>query len=343
MHMLAALLLAGGLGLPQGPRSLDRDAIQSAAHAVVRLDSAVTTRTARVGDPVRLRTASALIIGGVPVPVGSDVQGVVSRARRPGRIRGRAEIELTIVSITLDEGTQLPVTARSGLLEPLSGAASPPRAIPPPAPTLPIVAGMAAGYGVAGVVSRWSNSEDTVVNAGALAGLATGVLVGVLKRGDDLVLAPGTTIDILFENSAESAPRRRATIRGSSDQIAENLRRTTRFPPSSSSISSCVAPGGSVPSGRRLAACPCAISDSTNAASSSLFGVLAAPPLRAGGCAAGLRRLAMRPPPIVTRRGTGRAAASAGRRPTQSDASRAMAGDRAMTRPPRRRAQAARS
>ena len=57
---------------------------------------------------------------------------------------------------------------------------------------------MAAGYGTAALVSKVSHSSETIGRAGIIAGVTTGVLVGVLKRGDDLVLPRGAAVEITF-------------------------------------------------------------------------------------------------------------------------------------------------
>jgi type IV secretion system protein VirB10 len=170
-------------------------------HVVLRLENYVSTRTATVGDPVHLRTASPVISGGLSIPTGSYVRGVVTRAKRPGRVRGRGQLEIGIVSITLPDGAVLAVTASPLPMEPPRRTVPNPRTYSAPSPTLPILAGMVAGYGTAMLVSRGSNSEDTIARSGVVAGVATGVLVGVLKRGEDLVLRPGLMIDVVFERA----------------------------------------------------------------------------------------------------------------------------------------------
>ena len=61
---------------------------------------------------------------------------------------------------------------------------------------LPIMAGMAAGYGTAALVSRHSKSEEVIAHSGLAVGVTTAVLVGVLKRGEDWVLPRGEMIDV---------------------------------------------------------------------------------------------------------------------------------------------------
>ena len=63
-------------------------------------------------------------------------------------------------------------------------------------PTVPILAGMAAGYGTAALASQVSNSAETIAGAGVIGGLGAGILVGVLQRGEDWVFPRGETIDV---------------------------------------------------------------------------------------------------------------------------------------------------
>src|SRR5712691_3761227 len=69
------------------------------------MENSVSTRTARGGDYVYLRTASPISVGGqIVVPVGSYVQGVVTQAKRSGRVAGRAELAIRLETLTLATG-----------------------------------------------------------------------------------------------------------------------------------------------------------------------------------------------------------------------------------------------
>ena len=53
--------------------------IPQGAHLLLRMENSLSTRTAREGDYVYLRTASPISLDGkIVVPVGSYVQGVVA-------------------------------------------------------------------------------------------------------------------------------------------------------------------------------------------------------------------------------------------------------------------------
>lgn len=179
--------------------------IEQGTQLILRLEAPLTTRTAMAGDPVQLRTANPIVLNGRSIPAGSDALGVVIRAVRPGRVRGRGEIDIEVTSITAPDGTVIPLSARW-----FSSLAPPPR-FPRPysrPSRLPVLAGMAAGYSTAALVSKVTNSGDAIVKSGVVAGIATGVLVGVMKRGEELVLRPGRTIDVVLRQLPAISPSR---------------------------------------------------------------------------------------------------------------------------------------
>src|SRR5579872_4116600 len=79
--------------------------IPQGSHALMRLVNSISTRTAREGDYVYMKTATPIVVDGqVLVPVDSYVQGVVSRSKRSGRVSGRAELGIRIETLTLASG-----------------------------------------------------------------------------------------------------------------------------------------------------------------------------------------------------------------------------------------------
>ena len=76
--------------------------IPPGTHALLRMVNSVSTRTAREGDYVYMRTATPIVVDGeIVVPVESYVQGVVLSAKRSGRASGRAVLAIRIESLTL--------------------------------------------------------------------------------------------------------------------------------------------------------------------------------------------------------------------------------------------------
>src|SRR5437868_5479999 len=77
--------------------TLNAAEIPQGSHALLRLVNSVSTRTAREGDYVYMRTATPIVANGsIVVPVESYVQGVISHAKRSGRVTGSAELAIRI-------------------------------------------------------------------------------------------------------------------------------------------------------------------------------------------------------------------------------------------------------
>ena len=188
----AALVVSA---LPSMP--LPRPEYRAAAARFV-LETTVTTRDARVGDAVPLRVADAFVIDGIGIARGSSARGVLVDASRPGRIRGRGSLAIQITSVTAPGGTPLRVSGTIVAIPP-----APPRRLPADVEG-PILVGMAAGYGTAALVSKHSHSAETIGRAGIAAGLTTGILLGVLRRGEDLMLSRGAVIDVAIVRTPPS-------------------------------------------------------------------------------------------------------------------------------------------
>ncbi len=96
MKFLCVLLFAAAAMAAEIPKG---------AHVLLRLENSVNTRTAQKGDFVYLRTAVPIANAGViAVPAGSYVQGVVTDARRSGRVKGRAQLAIRLETLTLASG-----------------------------------------------------------------------------------------------------------------------------------------------------------------------------------------------------------------------------------------------
>src|ERR1700730_9867492 len=79
--------------------------IPKGAHVLLRMMNSINTRTAQEGDYVYLNTATPISVDGqIVAPVNSYVQGVVTQAKRSGRVTGRAELSIRLETITLPGG-----------------------------------------------------------------------------------------------------------------------------------------------------------------------------------------------------------------------------------------------
>ena len=179
--------------------------IPEGSHVLLRLVNSVSTRTAREGDRVYMKTATPIVVNGeFVVPVDSYVQAVVAHARRSGRVSGRAELAIRIETLTLpsgqaiqispqlssvdSEGTDQKVETREGTIQQGGSKGV-------DAEHVAILTGGGAGLGA--IVDRgWKGA-----GIGAGAGGAVGAAYVLLTRGREVDLRQGSTLDVVFERA----------------------------------------------------------------------------------------------------------------------------------------------
>jgi type IV secretion system protein VirB10 len=177
---------------------------------------------------VYLETAFPVVSDGrVVIPPGSYVAGTVTHVKRPGRARGRGELYLRFDTLTLPNGVTRDFRSRVGSLDGQnpgdfdrtegkissegnkSGDAQSVGEATAAGATVGVIAGGAAG--------RYGMGAGIGAAAGAAAGL-TGVL---LSRGPDVLLAKGTTLEMVLDRQLvfqegelkfDSAPRRTVIV-----------------------------------------------------------------------------------------------------------------------------------
>jgi hypothetical protein len=177
--------------------------IPQGAHVLLRMENSLNTRTAQEGDYVYLRTAVPIANAGeIAVPAGSYVQGVVSEAKRSGRVKGRAQLAIRLETLTLASGkvykfaphvsavdsgeTGQKVVGAENTVEQAPGHGQ-------DAERIAILAGSGAGIG--GIADRsWKGA-----GIGAGVGSAVGLATVLLTRGKEVELRQGSTLDVVFD------------------------------------------------------------------------------------------------------------------------------------------------
>jgi len=177
--------------------------IPQGAHVLLRMENSLNTRTAQEGDFVYLRTAVPIASGGeIAVPAGSYVQGVVTEAKRSGRVKGRAQLAIRLETLTLASGkvykfaphlnsvdageTGQKVVGAENTVEQGPGRGQ-------DAERIAILAGSGAGIG--GIADRsWKGA-----GIGAGVGSAVGLATVLLTRGKEVELRQGSTLDVVFD------------------------------------------------------------------------------------------------------------------------------------------------
>jgi hypothetical protein len=190
---LSVSVLSAASEIPQG------------SHVLLRMVNHVSTRTAREGDYVYLRTASPISSNGaIVVPEGSYVQGVVSHSKQSGRVKGKAELGIRIETLTLPGGKVIKLTPH------LSSVDSQETSQKVDSKEDQIKQGgskgadvvrvgelAGAGAAIGAVVDRtWTGA-----GIGAGAGAGVGLASVLLSRGKEVDLRQGSTIDVVFDRA----------------------------------------------------------------------------------------------------------------------------------------------
>jgi hypothetical protein len=172
------------------------------------LINSISTKQAVEGDRVYMETAFPILVNGkVILPVGSYVAATVTKVKRPGRVKGKAELFIRFDSLTLPNGITRDFRARLGGLD---GQAS--EKLDREEGTIrgdsnkggdARTVGEAAGVGtsVGAIAGSVAGRTGMGVGIGAAAGAAAG-LVGVLaSRGPEAVLARGSTLEMVLDRT----------------------------------------------------------------------------------------------------------------------------------------------
>ncbi len=181
--------------------------IPQGAHLLLRLENSVSTRTAQEGDYVYLRTASPITADGqMLVPVNSYVQGVVARARRSGKVSGRAELAIRLETLTLPQGKVVKFSPHlssvddGGSGQKVSGPENAVEQAPTVAKDVERIAILTGtGASIGGLAARnWSGA-----GVGAAAGTAVGLAHVLMTRGKEVELRQGSTLDVVFDRPVQ--------------------------------------------------------------------------------------------------------------------------------------------
>ncbi len=167
------------------------------------LRNTVNTRTAYVGQAIYCETVFPITVGNrIVIPVGSSVKGSVTQVVRPGRAKGKAQLGLRFDLIVLPNGTTRQLRASLSSFagvgkegfnaeeSKIEGASSKGEDAGKVAQTT--ITGAEIGT-IAGAANR---SPVKGLGIGSAAGAAGGLIWVLSSRGKDIVLTPGTSLEL---------------------------------------------------------------------------------------------------------------------------------------------------
>ncbi len=182
--------------------------VPAGTKVLLQLRSSINTRSAKPGDGVYLASTFPVTNGSrVLIPAGVYVQGVVDKVVRPGRIKGRAELNMHFTSIIFPNGTvvEIPGLVNSlpgarqqdvkdngeGTIEESSNKGRDAGKVAeigvPTGATIGTLGGLAGGHAIAGGV------------IGAASGLAAAGVVALFTRGQEVNIESGTQVEMVLQ------------------------------------------------------------------------------------------------------------------------------------------------
>lgn len=178
--------------------------LPSGTRVAVVLENGISTRSAKPGDSVYLRTSFPITLNNqIVVPVGSYLRGELLDSKRPGRIKGRGEFRIRLNTLILPNGYTVnmnaaPRSADSGGKETMDseGKVTGPSGKGHDVGTIATTTVTGAGIGAI---------ADGAKGAGIGAGIggAAGLAATLLTRGPEAELPRGSTLDVVLEHDLQ--------------------------------------------------------------------------------------------------------------------------------------------
>lgn len=244
MRSVIVLLLSAVLSLAQQAPTQTSDepaeplpgtmVVPAGTKLPVVLKHAINTKSAQPGDNVYAETNFPVVQDNhILVPAGTYVQGTITSVKRPGRVKGRAEVLMHFTTLIYPNGYTVSIP---GTLDQVPGADT--THVKDKEGTVQADsskgkdAGTIAGTGATGAVIGAAASGGKGAGIGAGIGGLAGLGITLLTRGNDVRLPAGTTVEmvlqrpLVLEEAKVSGRGRQYVPAGQQDQPMERPRLT---------------------------------------------------------------------------------------------------------------------
>jgi len=188
---------------PPSSAAANREAlvIPAGTQVPLSLRQAISTKTAKEGDPVYAETTFPVVVDNrILVPAGTYVQGKINHIQRGGHMKGRAELLIHFTSLIYPNGYTVVLPgavenvpgAEKSTVKGSEGTIQQDGQTGQKVGTAAKTAGTGAAIG--GITDGWKGA-----GIGAGIGAGVGAAIGMLTRGSDVRLEPGTSVEMVIQ------------------------------------------------------------------------------------------------------------------------------------------------
>lgn len=180
--------------------------VDAGTRILLSMINSVSTKAAVPGDRIYLETAFPVLSNGrIIIPQGSWVTGTVTEVKRPGRVRGRGQMQVRFDSLTLPNGSSRSFKSDLGALDARDneGLKREESKVSGPGDKKTdvgtVIGTTTAGTVIGSGVGAAAGSVARGAGVGAGAGAAAGLLGVLLTRGPDATLSKGSTVEMVLD------------------------------------------------------------------------------------------------------------------------------------------------
>jgi type IV secretion system protein VirB10 len=179
--------------------------VPAGTRILLSLKSEISTRVAMPGDPVYLVSDFPVVQDGAVVfPAGMYVKGYIDSVQRPGKVKGRAQLQMHFATMIFPNGVELAIPGSLDNVPGSSGAkvknneGTVEQAGSKGQDAQRITSNTVEGAGAGGLVGYGTGNTGLGAGIGAGAGAAVGVMTTLFTRGNDIVFQQGSTLEMVL-------------------------------------------------------------------------------------------------------------------------------------------------
>jgi hypothetical protein len=200
---------------PQNPGLHQRSGVQAApgtytvspgTRILLSMINSISTRQAQVGDRIYLETAFPVLAANrIVIPQGSWVTGTVTEVKRPGRVKGRGQLQVRFDSLTLPNGVNRDFRADLAAIDARDDQSLKREQSKIEGPgdkkgdVGTVVGASTAGTVIGSGVGAAAGNVARGAGIGAGAGAAAGLLGVLTTRGPDAVLGKDASVEMILD------------------------------------------------------------------------------------------------------------------------------------------------